>query len=183
MENSTLTSSPFSKCLTEFDIFVTLNSENLNSTFKQASMVLKNALLQQGFWMIDHGFYLMDNFFHFTDGLVSYNAPAGEQMNLPAYSVYLNDSVYDGAVIYRCVCVLFFLSSPPYRFIILLILCQYFFFPHLVVAWSPWWKQRDRQWWMGHGGLLLGNTSWEQLSQLSLQSFKTGMNKSYFCWH
>uniref|UniRef100_A0A8P4K3W3 receptor protein-tyrosine kinase n=1 Tax=Dicentrarchus labrax TaxID=13489 RepID=A0A8P4K3W3_DICLA len=36
------------------------------------------------------------------DGLVSYNAPVGEQMNLPAYPVYLNDSVYDGAVIHRC---------------------------------------------------------------------------------
>ncbi|XP_028301039.1 discoidin domain-containing receptor 2 [Gouania willdenowi] len=34
------------------------------------------------------------------DGLVSYNAPAGEQMSLPAYHVYLNDSVYDGAIIY-----------------------------------------------------------------------------------
>ncbi|XP_026161423.1 discoidin domain-containing receptor 2 isoform X3 [Mastacembelus armatus] len=34
------------------------------------------------------------------DGLVSYNAPVGEQMNLPAYPAYLNDSVYDGAVIY-----------------------------------------------------------------------------------
>ncbi|XP_029938538.1 discoidin domain-containing receptor 2 isoform X4 [Salarias fasciatus] len=34
------------------------------------------------------------------DGLVSYNAPAGEQMNLPAKSVYLNDSVYDGAIIH-----------------------------------------------------------------------------------
>ncbi|XP_028443114.1 discoidin domain-containing receptor 2 isoform X2 [Perca flavescens] len=32
------------------------------------------------------------------DGLVSYNAAAGEQMSLPAYSAYLNDSVYDGAV-------------------------------------------------------------------------------------
>ncbi|XP_040040649.2 discoidin domain-containing receptor 2 isoform X4 [Gasterosteus aculeatus] len=31
------------------------------------------------------------------DGLVSYNAPAGEQMSLPAY---FNDSVYDGAVIH-----------------------------------------------------------------------------------
>uniref|UniRef100_A0A665TGL7 receptor protein-tyrosine kinase n=1 Tax=Echeneis naucrates TaxID=173247 RepID=A0A665TGL7_ECHNA len=36
------------------------------------------------------------------DGLVSYNAPAGEQMNSPSYPIYLNDSVYDGAVIYRC---------------------------------------------------------------------------------
>ncbi|XP_047230286.1 discoidin domain-containing receptor 2 isoform X1 [Girardinichthys multiradiatus] len=34
------------------------------------------------------------------DGLVSYNAPAGQQMNLPAYPVYLNDSVYDGAIIH-----------------------------------------------------------------------------------
>lgn len=34
------------------------------------------------------------------DGLVSYNAPAGEQMNLRGHPVYLNDSVYDGAVIY-----------------------------------------------------------------------------------
>uniref|UniRef100_A0A3Q3KQ94 Discoidin domain-containing receptor 2 n=1 Tax=Monopterus albus TaxID=43700 RepID=A0A3Q3KQ94_MONAL len=34
------------------------------------------------------------------DGLVSYNAPAGEQMTLPSYPVYLNDSVYDGAIIY-----------------------------------------------------------------------------------
>ncbi|XP_054646425.1 discoidin domain-containing receptor 2-like isoform X2 [Dunckerocampus dactyliophorus] len=34
------------------------------------------------------------------DGLVSYNAPAGQQMNLPEQTVYLNDSVYDGAVIY-----------------------------------------------------------------------------------
>ncbi|KAM9762290.1 discoidin domain-containing receptor 2 isoform 1-T1 [Menidia menidia] len=34
------------------------------------------------------------------DGLVSYNAPAGEQMKLPTHPVYLNDSVYDGAVIH-----------------------------------------------------------------------------------
>uniref|UniRef100_A0A3Q1GQL5 Discoidin domain-containing receptor 2 n=1 Tax=Acanthochromis polyacanthus TaxID=80966 RepID=A0A3Q1GQL5_9TELE len=34
------------------------------------------------------------------DGLVSYNAPAGEQMILPAYPVYVNDSVYDGAIIH-----------------------------------------------------------------------------------
>ncbi|XP_034738206.1 discoidin domain-containing receptor 2 isoform X4 [Etheostoma cragini] len=34
------------------------------------------------------------------DGLVSYNAAAGQQMSLPAYSAYLNDSVYDGAVSY-----------------------------------------------------------------------------------
>lgn len=49
-------------------------------------------------------FYLIDDFLYFTDGLVSYNAPAGEQMSMPSYPVYLNDSVYDGAVIYRCVC-------------------------------------------------------------------------------
>uniref|UniRef100_A0A3Q2YUM5 Discoidin domain-containing receptor 2 n=1 Tax=Hippocampus comes TaxID=109280 RepID=A0A3Q2YUM5_HIPCM len=34
------------------------------------------------------------------DGLVSYNAPAGQQMNIPEHVVYLNDSVYDGAIIY-----------------------------------------------------------------------------------
>ncbi|KAM6962808.1 discoidin domain-containing receptor 2 [Aplochiton taeniatus] len=34
------------------------------------------------------------------DGLVSYNSPTGEQMNLPSHPVYLNDSVYDGAVIH-----------------------------------------------------------------------------------
>ncbi|KAK5930947.1 hypothetical protein CgunFtcFv8_027141 [Champsocephalus gunnari] len=34
------------------------------------------------------------------DGLVSYNAPAGEQMNLPIHPASLNDSVYDGAVIH-----------------------------------------------------------------------------------
>uniref|UniRef100_A0A671W2E3 Discoidin domain-containing receptor 2 n=1 Tax=Sparus aurata TaxID=8175 RepID=A0A671W2E3_SPAAU len=34
------------------------------------------------------------------DGLVSYNAPAGEQMNLPSHPVYVNDTVYDGAVIH-----------------------------------------------------------------------------------
>uniref|UniRef100_A0A8D3EB30 Discoidin domain-containing receptor 2 n=1 Tax=Scophthalmus maximus TaxID=52904 RepID=A0A8D3EB30_SCOMX len=34
------------------------------------------------------------------DGLVSYNSPVGEQMTSPAYPVYLNDSVYDGAVIH-----------------------------------------------------------------------------------
>ncbi|XP_049588219.1 discoidin domain-containing receptor 2 [Syngnathus scovelli] len=34
------------------------------------------------------------------DGLVSYNAPAGQQMNLPEHVVYLNDSVYDGAIIH-----------------------------------------------------------------------------------
>ncbi|XP_023810243.1 discoidin domain-containing receptor 2 [Oryzias latipes] len=32
------------------------------------------------------------------DGLVSYNAPAGEQMKLPAFPVFFNDSVYDGAI-------------------------------------------------------------------------------------
>lgn len=44
-------------------------------------------------------------FLCFADGLVSYNVPVGEQMNLPAYPVYLNDSVYDGAISYRCVTV------------------------------------------------------------------------------
>ncbi|KAL1022615.1 hypothetical protein UPYG_G00029920 [Umbra pygmaea] len=34
------------------------------------------------------------------DGLVSYNAPAGEQMNLDGEPVQLSDSVYDGAVIH-----------------------------------------------------------------------------------
>uniref|UniRef100_A0A8C6NS29 receptor protein-tyrosine kinase n=1 Tax=Nothobranchius furzeri TaxID=105023 RepID=A0A8C6NS29_NOTFU len=34
------------------------------------------------------------------DGLVSYNSPVGQQMSLPAYPVYLNDSVYDGAIIH-----------------------------------------------------------------------------------
>uniref|UniRef100_A0A673YBI8 Discoidin domain-containing receptor 2 n=1 Tax=Salmo trutta TaxID=8032 RepID=A0A673YBI8_SALTR len=34
------------------------------------------------------------------DGLVSYNAPAGEQMSLEGQPVHFNDSVYDGAVIY-----------------------------------------------------------------------------------
>uniref|UniRef100_A0A673A8B0 Discoidin domain-containing receptor 2 n=1 Tax=Sphaeramia orbicularis TaxID=375764 RepID=A0A673A8B0_9TELE len=37
------------------------------------------------------------------DGLVSYNVPAGEQMTISGHPVYLNDSVYDGAVIHRCV--------------------------------------------------------------------------------
>lgn len=38
----------------------------------------------------------------FADGLVSYNAPAGQQFVLPGGSIiYLNDSVYDGAVGYR----------------------------------------------------------------------------------
>lgn len=37
-----------------------------------------------------------------ADGLVSYNAPAGQQFVLPGGAViYLNDSVYDGAVGYR----------------------------------------------------------------------------------
>lgn len=37
-----------------------------------------------------------------TDGLVSYNAPAGQQLVLPGGTViYLNDSVYDGAFGYR----------------------------------------------------------------------------------
>ncbi|KAI1892135.1 hypothetical protein AGOR_G00150840 [Albula goreensis] len=34
------------------------------------------------------------------DGLVSYNAPAGQQMSFKGQHVYLNDSVYDGAVGY-----------------------------------------------------------------------------------
>ncbi|XP_029988151.1 discoidin domain-containing receptor 2 isoform X4 [Sphaeramia orbicularis] len=34
------------------------------------------------------------------DGLVSYNVPAGEQMTISGHPVYLNDSVYDGAVIH-----------------------------------------------------------------------------------
>ncbi|XP_008305468.1 discoidin domain-containing receptor 2 isoform X1 [Cynoglossus semilaevis] len=34
------------------------------------------------------------------DGLVSYNAPVGGQMNLASDTVYLNDSVYDGAIIH-----------------------------------------------------------------------------------
>ncbi|XP_035268209.1 discoidin domain-containing receptor 2-like isoform X2 [Anguilla anguilla] len=34
------------------------------------------------------------------DGLVSYNAPAGKQMTIKGLHVYLNDSVYDGAVGY-----------------------------------------------------------------------------------
>lgn len=37
-----------------------------------------------------------------ADGLVSYNAPAGQQLILPGGTViYLNDSVYDGAFGYR----------------------------------------------------------------------------------
>lgn len=37
-----------------------------------------------------------------ADGLVSYNAPAGQQLVLPGGTViYLNDSVYDGAFGYR----------------------------------------------------------------------------------
>ena len=47
-----------------------------------------------------------------------------------------------------------------------------FFPPHLVVSWSPWWKHRDRQWRVGHVGLLLGNTSWEWLSQPCLWCLK-----------
>lgn len=40
--------------------------------------------------------------FPLADGLVSYNAPAGQQFVLPGGSIiYLNDSVYDGAVGYR----------------------------------------------------------------------------------
>lgn len=37
-----------------------------------------------------------------ADGLVSYNAPVGQQLILPGGTViYLNDSVYDGAFGYR----------------------------------------------------------------------------------
>lgn len=37
-----------------------------------------------------------------TDGLVSYSAPAGQQLVLPSGTIiYLNDSVYDGAFGYR----------------------------------------------------------------------------------
>ena len=40
--------------------------------------------------------------FPLADGLVSYSAPAGQQFVLPGGSIiYLNDSVYDGAVGYR----------------------------------------------------------------------------------
>lgn len=78
---------------------------------------------------------------------MSYNAPAGEQMSLPAHPVYVNDSVYDGAVIHRfvCVCVIgvcfiipssFPFHTPLHGFIIPLIVST--FSPHLVVAWSPW---------------------------------------------
>lgn len=37
-----------------------------------------------------------------ADGLVSYNAPVGQQLVLPGGTIiYLNDSVYDGAFGYR----------------------------------------------------------------------------------
>lgn len=39
----------------------------------------------------------------FADGLVSYNAPLGQEMILHDQEVYLNDSVYDGAILYRSV--------------------------------------------------------------------------------
>lgn len=55
----------------------------------------------------------------FTDGLVSYNAPVGGQMNLASDTVYLNDSVYDGAIIHRYMSVdlpssLHFSPAPPH---------------------------------------------------------------------
>uniref|UniRef100_A0AAR2JZ75 Discoidin domain-containing receptor 2 n=1 Tax=Pygocentrus nattereri TaxID=42514 RepID=A0AAR2JZ75_PYGNA len=37
------------------------------------------------------------------DGLVSYNAPLGQQMTFYGQLIYLNDSVYDGAMIHRSV--------------------------------------------------------------------------------
>lgn len=36
-----------------------------------------------------------------ADGLVSYSSPAGEEMTFDGQQVYLNDSVYDGAMGYR----------------------------------------------------------------------------------
>lgn len=36
-----------------------------------------------------------------SDGLVSYSAPAGQQMTLKGQQIYLNDTVYDGAISYR----------------------------------------------------------------------------------
>lgn len=59
----------------------------------------------------------MNRFRMFTDGLVSYNVPVGQQMNLPAYPVYLNDSVYDGAIIHRCVNVSCFLATLGFFFL------------------------------------------------------------------
>lgn len=38
--------------------------------------------------------------FH-PDGLVSYSSPAGEETSFGGQQVYLNDSVYDGAMGYR----------------------------------------------------------------------------------
>ena len=66
-----------------------------------------------------------------------------------------------------CVCFLPFLTAPSW-----LSSSLSTFPPHLVVSWSPWWKHRDRQWWVGHVGLLLGNTSWEWLSQPCLWCLK-----------
>lgn len=51
-------------------------------------------------------------------------------MNFPAYPVYVNDSVYDGAVIHRYVCVSVVHPPSPlalHRFIIAVILLQYSF--------------------------------------------------------
>lgn len=102
----------------------------------------------------------MNNVLCFTDGLVSYNAPAGEQMSLPAFPVYVNDSVYDGAVIHRCVCAPFFHTSL-HCFITALILRQYFLL-HLVVASSPWRRQRQAvvsgSWWFTVRQYLMGMT-------------------------
>lgn len=70
-----------------------------------------------------------------------------------------------------CVCVFYYYLLPPSFFTLhhtassLLSSSVSAFSPHLVVARSPWWKQRDRRRRVGHGGLLLGNTSWEWLSQ------------------
>lgn len=36
-----------------------------------------------------------------ADGLVSYSAPAGQKMSFRGQQIYLNDTVYDGAISYR----------------------------------------------------------------------------------
>lgn len=36
-----------------------------------------------------------------ADGLVSYSAPSGQQMNSRGQQIHLNDTVYDGAISYR----------------------------------------------------------------------------------
>lgn len=36
-----------------------------------------------------------------ADGLVSYSAPSGQQMNSRGQQIYLNDTVYDGSISYR----------------------------------------------------------------------------------